>query len=46
MPPKDEHPKLASISRRRLLQLGVATGVVAAGANAVAGPAANLFGRR
>ena len=39
MPPKDEDPKLASFSRRRLLQLGVATGVVAAGAKAMAGPA-------
>jgi amidase len=36
MPPLD---KLASFSRRRLLQLGVATGVVAAGAKAIANPA-------
>jgi len=40
MPPQDEDPKLASLSRRRLLQFGVATGVVAAGAKAMAGPTA------
>jgi amidase len=39
MSPPDEDTKLASLSRRRLLQLGVATGVVAAGAKALAGPA-------
>ena len=39
MPPADEGPKLAILSRRRLLQLGVATSVVAAGAKAIASPA-------
>jgi amidase len=38
MPPPDEGPKLVSLSRRRLLQFGVATSVVAAGAKAIASP--------